>query len=297
MLYLMSNHYHYTMIIESVIKIYLIGNLSIRRAQVMTLDSFDNELKALKIDIEASMKHTYMEKYIEKPYIDEIKLAILTKLFKQHPFVETNHKDYIVSTMLIQIASDTHELNPSVNHLTEQQAQKEKQLRVLAGDYYSGLHYLLLAKTGDFSLIRQLAQTIRRLNELKMDLYYKKHINFTELLNFQKQIHSLISVKVMKMYTDFSIQPFIEDLILINQLILEKQLLIKQQQTRLFSKIIHKERPHLLINQIKCTIDDYMYRLDKHLADPMMKSALKQLQFDQIYQRLTYKNCSFVEEG
>lgn len=263
----------------------------------MTLDSFDNELEALKIDIIASMKHTYMEKFIEKPYIDEIKLAILTQLFKQHPFVDMAHKNYIVATMLIQIASDTHELIPSVSHTTAQQAQKEKQLRVLAGDYYSGLHYLLLAKTGDFSLIRQLAQTIKRLNELKMDLYYTEHIDFTRLLNFQKQIHSLISVKVMQMYTEFPIQSFIEDLIIINQLISEKHLLIKHQQTRLFNKIIHEDRPHLLINQLNCAIDDYMYRLDKHLANPTMESALKQLQFDQIYQRLTYKNCSFVEEG
>jgi len=258
----------------------------------MTLDSFEYTLKQLNIYIEQKMRHTYIEKHIEKPYIDKIKLALLAKLFNYAPISDDIQKDYIVSTMLIQMASDTHELVQTTPGI-----EKEKQLLVLAGDYYSGLHYLFLAKTGDFSLIRLLATTVKKINELKMELYYEEHIDFVQLIALQKQIHSMITTNVMKLYTNFSIEPFIEDIILTSQLISEKQLLTKYNKVRLLNKLINEKSTDVLVNKLELTIENLIERLEQHIANPTMKQTLKQLQFDQLFQQMISKHCSFVEEG
>lgn len=258
----------------------------------MTLDSFENILKQLNIYVEQKLQHTYIDKHIEKPYIDEIKLALLAKLFKYAPVNEPMQKDYIVSTMLIQIAADTHELVSTASGI-----EREKQLLVLAGDYYSGLHYLLLAKTGDFSLIKRLATTVKKINELKMELYYEDNIDFVQLIALQKQIHSLITINVMELYTDFSIHPFIEDIILASQLIFEKQLMTRHNEARLLNKLINETSYYALINKLEKKIENLMVRLESYLEDPTMKQTLTQLQFDQLYKRLIKKHCSFVEEG
>lgn len=263
----------------------------------MTLDSFENTIKELTRCIEQEMKHKYIEKYIDKPYIDEIKLVLLTKLFQYANLTKDIQKDCVVSTMLVQIASDTHELVPITNESTTQHAEKEKQLLVLAGDYYSGLHYLLLANIGDFSLIQSLAISVRKINELKMNLYYETDVDFDHIIAIQKQIHSLVTTNVMELYTDFDIQPFIEDIILMSHLIFEQHLVRRHQQVRLLNKISNELSHETLTIKLDQTIARQIARIENHLVNPMMQSTLNQLQFDKLFQRLMTKHCSFVEEG
>ncbi len=45
-----------------------------------------------------------------------------------------------------------------------------QQLTVLAGDHFSGIHYRILAETGEFALIRELSKTIAHINEQKTAL-------------------------------------------------------------------------------------------------------------------------------
>src|SRR5699024_3294559 len=105
----------------------------------------------------------YIEKYIAKPMIDEIKIALLMNIFKHSSLTTDEQRKYIVSTMLIQMAADVHELVPVTNENKIQQSERENQLLVLAGDYYSGLHYLNLAHTGDFKVLQTIARTVREI--------------------------------------------------------------------------------------------------------------------------------------
>lgn len=49
-------------------------------------------------------------------------------------------------------------------------SSKEQQLKVLAGDHFSGIHYKLLASIPNFHLIRSLSAAIARVNEAKTTL-------------------------------------------------------------------------------------------------------------------------------
>lgn len=263
----------------------------------MTLDDLEYRLKQLSAKIEKQMQHPYIEKFIEKPLIDDIKLSLLANLFQYAPINDRLRNDYIVSSMLIQIAADTHELVPTMNHIETPKEEKEKQILVLAGDYYSGLHYLLLAKTADFSFIQLIATTVKTINELKMDLYYREHISFSELINIQKEIHSILIQNIIAFYTDFPIESFIGDIILANILLEEKQLITTRKEVRLLSKLMDEQSKDVLIKQINEAINDYFNRIEGYFTNPKMQQALIQLQFDRIFQRLKNKYFSFVEEG
>lgn len=51
---------------------------------------------------------------------------------------------------------------------------KEQQLMVLAGDYFSGVHYRLLASIPDFKFITAMSEAIGRINETKTDVMMEK---------------------------------------------------------------------------------------------------------------------------
>lgn len=120
--------------------------------------------------INECIHHSYLKKYLQAPNIDEDKLYFLIALSNELKLeVKTIHT-YIITTMLVQIALDTHEIVSVGSNMGEKQ-QKVQQLTVLAGDYYSGLYYKLLADIEDTQMIKLLAESIKLINEHKIRVY------------------------------------------------------------------------------------------------------------------------------
>src|SRR5699024_11978545 len=71
-------------------------------------------------------------------------------------------------------------------------SETEKQLAVLAGDYYSGLYYALLAEHGQIRMIQILANAIKQINEYKMNIYYEAANDINELIYFLMKQESLL---------------------------------------------------------------------------------------------------------
>src|SRR5699024_11220586 len=90
-------------------------------------------------------KHSYLEKYIQKPVINEEKLFVLHAILNNINMPVKKKEKYMITTMLVQITLDTHDLvtdkkNDTVETLS---VESTRQLTVLACDYYSLLLYLL----------------------------------------------------------------------------------------------------------------------------------------------------------
>jgi heptaprenyl diphosphate synthase len=62
----------------------------------------------------------------------------------------------------VHAAFDAHD---SINVFNA--TSKQQQLTVLSGDYFSGIHYRLLASLPEFGFIRSLSETIGQINEMK----------------------------------------------------------------------------------------------------------------------------------
>lgn len=264
----------------------------------MTLDSAGKQLQELKAYIKQKVKHTYLDKYISNPIIDHYKLFILHSILNETTLDDKTKKKYIVSTMLVQIALDTHDLVPVSNDPFDQKDdQKSKQLLVLAGDYYSGLYYLLLSELNDFKMIHTLATAIKEINELKMQLYYNEADSLNDVIQLMKKIESLLIVRVMEWLTDLDIKPFIEDLIITHKLIEEKLSLCNAGQSQALGRWLKDHHVAVVLNQVETSIRKHTNNIEHYLMQSSMKHSLNKLQFDQLFREFMYDHTSFVEEG
>lgn len=145
------------------------------------------EIKKL---LQNAMKHPYIEKYIHEPFIDESKLLMLSEMSRNVELAKDRKGKIIIPFMLVQIALDTHERIPNAN--TSTMKETEKQLSVLAGDFYSGLYYYLLADIGQIKLIKILAHAIKQINEYKMTMFYGEVTEANDLIQLATAIESSI---------------------------------------------------------------------------------------------------------
>ena len=85
----------------------------------------------------------------------------------------------------VHVAFDAHDAIDMSNATSKQQ-----QLTVLSGDYFSGIHYKLLASLPDFNFIRTLSRMIGRINEVKTEYYGRSPTSTDELIETVQIIES-----------------------------------------------------------------------------------------------------------
>ncbi|MFC4557389.1 heptaprenyl diphosphate synthase component 1 [Virgibacillus kekensis] len=220
--------------------------------------------------IEKKMHNSYIEKYVHIPQIDDNKLKLVTLLLKETAKSVPEYNSNIVSAMLVQLALDTHDLVPSTNTREKTASDmKTKQLSVLAGDYYSGLYYLLLAETEDIEMVHILAGAIKEINEYKMQLYYLEKGSPSEFLKLVKNIESLLFVRVAAYADAAVISEVVAEWLLLNKLKKERTHLTGKGVSAFFSVWSEKlsiedadDFLHIMDNSIDKTIKSLTTLLD-----------------------------------
>lgn len=268
-------------------------------------------LTELKDLIETKANHPYLRMFLERPDIDEDKLLLLTGLFNELEITEAERKKYILSTMLVQMALDAHELVTNTEGHDEEGSQlKNRQLTVLAGDYYSGLYYQLLAEVENIPLIRVLASAIKDINEHKILLYQKSLNEISGLIESLKAIESSLIRKVADNFNKPGWRELSADLLLLNRLHSERKSYLESGQSIIFEilkKIIFpkKEKPVSLSSEQAALVLDKMDQCIA-LAQNSLKATMEKIApqngilTDRIANILEYTAVSansFVEEG
>ena len=182
----------------------------------------------IKEQVEQTVFHPYLLKYIETPVIDEDKLLILVSIMDRLELSDKKMKNYATTMMLIQIALDTHEhiSNAAVDEIN-------RQLTVLAGDYYSGLYYKLLAESEDIIMIKELSKGIKEINEHKVFVYQKELDGIENLMKSIKKIESSLLVKFSNCFKVDLWNEFIANLFFFKRLLLEKKLFLETGSSHL----------------------------------------------------------------
>jgi heptaprenyl diphosphate synthase len=138
----------------------------------MSVDDIYECIKEIKERLEEKLRHPYVMRHIDLPFVDEDKLLLLYSLLQSANLHIDEIQHYALTIMLVQIALDTHE-NVS-NNTGSEDSHTKRQITALAGDYYSGLYYYLLAERHNIALIRTLAEGIEEVNEEKIVLYQEE---------------------------------------------------------------------------------------------------------------------------
>lgn len=191
--------------------------------------------KEIKKTIKDHIQQPYIDKFIDQPEIDEDKLFLLTSILYDAPYPDTWKKRFVVTSMLVQMALDTHDRVAEDGVAGEPDVRKkQRQLTVLAGDYYSGLYYYLLSRLGDVQMIRLLASVIKEVNEAKMHAYYEKFDTAGKFLDELEHIETLLIRRVAEEFGHAPISRFAESWLIRERLRKEKELHEKSGQSGLF---------------------------------------------------------------
>jgi heptaprenyl diphosphate synthase len=175
---------------------------------------------------------SYLLKYIETPIIDEDKLLILISLMDRLELSYNEIQNITMSTMLIQIALDTHE---HITHISED--EKSRQLTVLTGDYFSGLYYKLLADSEDIAIIRALSYGVKEVNEHKVFVYQNDFNEIDELMNNIMKIESSLIVKVAEYFKVDLWNELISNTLLFKRLLKEKSRYLQDESSVIFEAL------------------------------------------------------------
>lgn len=180
----------------------------------------DADIAHFKKRIMQKISHSYLHRFLGEPIIDEEKLSILISIMNRTALSPEQKDKYIVTTMLVQLALDTHDF---VSNKHTADSQINKQLTVLAGDYYSGLYYFLLSEIDEYTMIRTLATAIKEINEYKMTLFYQGIKNENECIFAIKKIESLLFSHISSYLGLAPLEYPLEEWLLINKLMHEQK--------------------------------------------------------------------------
>ncbi|CAM4287074.1 MAG: heptaprenyl diphosphate synthase component 1 [Paenibacillus macerans] len=106
-----------------------------------------------------------------------------------------------LAAFLVQLGMDTHDLiDVEERSGRETTAMRSRQLKVLAGDYFSGVFYDLLAQAGEIGMVSSMSAAICEVNRLKVELYSKLK---RRLLSAEEYLKECVHVK-MGLFLSFS---------------------------------------------------------------------------------------------
>ncbi len=172
--------------------------------------SFCIEMEEISSEIKDLSKEMYIEKHISIPEISVIPLQLLNLYLFHADVPKFLRKKYCITSGLINLGLDMHDLVTNQKELDELRI-KNRQMSVLAGDYYSSICYLLLAKAGLFKKAGNLAIGISGVTTAKMELY---NLNNGKNFNSVEQIYDLIKIRESNLYIQFLDELKSEELIL-----------------------------------------------------------------------------------
>ncbi len=183
--------------------------------------SFCVEMEEITSEINALSNEMYIEGYIDIPDTSVVPLQLLN-LYLYHASVPKYlRKKYCVTSGLIQLGLDMHDLVNNQKEINEFKIKK-RQMLVLAGDYFSSICYLLMAKEGLIKEVGKLALGISDITTSKMKLY---DLNNEKSFSSEDEIFELIRTRESSLYIQYLSELKSEELIVSWKYIIENMIL------------------------------------------------------------------------
>ncbi|TYS68392.1 heptaprenyl diphosphate synthase component 1 [Sutcliffiella horikoshii] len=267
-------------------------------------------ISIIKEKLHNLITHPYLIKHIEYPAIDEDKLLLLYSILEPIDISDEKKEQYILSTMLVQIALDTHDMvtNAKAGQL-EVGDEKSRQLTVLAGDFYSGLYYRLLADVNDISMIKTLAHSIKQINEHKIAYYHKELEGIEPLMDSLGKIESSLIQSVSGFFSDSLLKELGGNFLLLKRLIQERKLFCNERSTFLFDTlrriafskgekdVASKEQETYMLYMIDRYIDHIKQKMEQLTHTIPTMNNLLEARIQELFYEIPFSSKKYAEEG
>ncbi len=185
------------------------------------MSQFNDKLNEIKKSFYSLIEHPYLESYITDPEVDEDKVRFLyAMLHERVPNREA--KMFTISVLLVQAALDVHEA-VSLHKIKTDSLRKNRQLMILAGDYYSSLYYYLLAENKHLPMIQVFSHTIQEINEFKMNLYGSENLTYDEAQQNVTLIESILMQNIAGHFDQLQWKAVINDYFFLKRLLFERK--------------------------------------------------------------------------
>lgn len=140
-------------------------------------------------------EHDMISLHTDLPDFPDGRIRLLHAVLSHQP-AAAGHKELLsLVASLIQLGLDTHDMveDRPAGSKEGMPAMRARQLKVLAGDYFSSRFYQLLSQAGQIDAVRRLSEAICDLNRIKMNAYAKmKQLkwNAEEYIHYGAEIKS-----------------------------------------------------------------------------------------------------------
>ncbi|TQR35272.1 heptaprenyl diphosphate synthase [Lysinibacillus sphaericus] len=200
----------------------------------MNATYIQNSIAQLKTEIFMDVRHRTLQKYTGLPVLDENQLFYLLVPFFNGEEWQQDEREAAITVGIVYAALAAHD------HIKELDAtSKEQQLTVLAGDFYSGRYYEILAMSGNVAMILNLSQGIVARCEHQIKVYEAEKRSIEQWFASITNIESGLISKFFELYSFRDYIPIVEKSLLI--LRLERELATYQRgQVSLMSKVLEE---------------------------------------------------------
>lgn len=196
------------------------------------LDKLSEQFETVKQKLNKQLSHQFLLEHIQKPVIDNNKLQLLLAMMDESDIEKPLIEKYAVTSMLISIALDTHELVSNETYSEDNYDQlKERQLTVLGGIYYSSLYYKILAEIENIQLTKIFAIAIKEINENKVFLYRCNAATTEELFSTVSKIETALFEGLYSYIDKTYLSGPVTNFLMANRLHLEKENILQNKTT------------------------------------------------------------------
>ena len=244
----------------------------------------NNEVQALKQNIYNEIHHRILLKNTGMPFLKDEQLFFMLLPFLQGKKYDDAMKASVSSVGIVHASLEEHE------KIKEHSAEdKEQQLTVLSGDYYSGRYYEILAHTKNISLIYHLSTGIVARCEQQIRLYESHILTVEDWIHYITVIESEL---IVQFYYSIQAQQFIniaKQALTIGRLT-EVIDLLKNGEQSLFITRIHESGTSIL--ELQQQLEAYK----QNLRILLNNSSLKQELVNWIENFVLYKEGKVLEK-
>ncbi|UVI32387.1 heptaprenyl diphosphate synthase component 1 [Paenibacillus spongiae] len=119
------------------------------------------------------VEYDMIQKHTELPAFPDSRIRLLFAFLANQRTPLLHSELYSLVVSLVQLGMDTHDRIDSDSGRVNEREMRSRQLKVLAGDYFSSRFFQLLAQAGQIDMIRLISDRVCEVNRLKINLYMR----------------------------------------------------------------------------------------------------------------------------